>query len=184
MVNLPNFLTMSRIVLLPPILYLMSTGRLISAAVLLLMAEITDILDGRLARRYNSVSKFGKIMDPAADTICHLALFIQMVALEWFPALPTIIIASREVIVVALGNIATNSKEVAGARRSGKAKTTVYAVTAIWLLLSHSSATFTHINQEIVTDINSGAPWVCATMAIYSGLDYSVALLKRHKESK
>lgn len=126
--NLPNKLTVLRLLLALLYLGLMSWGGVPAHFVALLVfiaASITDFLDGSIARRYNLITSFGKLMDPLADKILMLAAFIMMMELPelWIPGWALVLILAREFLVTGLRTLAAAEGAVLAALSSGKTKT-------------------------------------------------------------
>ena len=123
--NLPNKLTMARIIMVPIFMAVMLAEYYIPALIIFALASITDFLDGYIARKYNLVSSFGKIMDPLADKLLvfsALVCFIQLgVVSVWAP----IIIIAREFFVTSMRVVAVSKGKVIAASWWGKIKTNV-----------------------------------------------------------
>ena len=123
--NLPNQLTMARIIMVPVVMALMLMGYEIPALIVFAVASITDFLDGYIARKKNLVSSFGKIMDPLADKLLSfgaLICFIQMgIVSVWAP----MIIIAREFFVTSMRVVAVSKGKVIAASWWGKIKTNV-----------------------------------------------------------
>ncbi len=135
--NLPNKLTILRIVLtLGFILFLFLGGMTskIIALVIFLLASLTDALDGFLAKRSNQVTDFGKIMDPVADKILVLSAFLAFVGLGLVPWWTVIVIILREIAVTALRGLALTRGKVISSDPSGKHKT-VWQIFIIFVIL-------------------------------------------------
>lgn len=138
--NLPNKLTISRIILtFIFMLFLFSKGVPAKALALFvfLLASFTDFLDGFLAKRRNEITDFGKLMDPIADKILVLAAFLAFVEMELIPAWMVVIIIFREVAITGLRALALTKNRVIPADDGGKHKTVsqVFAIFAILLFL-------------------------------------------------
>ena len=138
---LPNFLTSSRIFLVPVFLYFLfsdlSHGKIL-ALIIFLIASITDILDGKIARKYNLISKFGIFFDPLADKILILSAFY---AFMFIPILSTtvklwmiILISFRDIVVTTLRTILEYKGVTMITSKMGKIKTTLQ-LTTIHLIL-------------------------------------------------
>lgn len=135
--NLPNKLTISRIFLtFIFMLFLFSRGLTakIIALLVFLAASLTDLYDGRLARRHNMITDFGKFMDPIADKILVLAAFFAFIELELVPAWMVVIIVLREFVVTGLRLLALTKNIVLPAQEGGKHKT-VSQMAAIFIIL-------------------------------------------------
>lgn len=138
--NLPNKLTISRIIVAPVMLlwflsydiFIGMSPRLYSSVLLALFifAELTDLLDGVLARKKDMVTDLGKVIDPLADVICHVTFFIILVSESVMPLLCLVVIIWREVAQVFLRMVMIQNGQVMASNVWGKAKTVCYAVTS------------------------------------------------------
>jgi CDP-diacylglycerol--glycerol-3-phosphate 3-phosphatidyltransferase len=140
-VNLPNMLTMGRIVAIPFVLWLQWQDTPVCnfwAMIVYALATITDFVDGWLARRMGLTSVLGKFLDPLADKLIVLASLVLMVEQGRVPAWAVIIIMARELSVTALRTIAMSEGVVLAASRGGKDKTAVQMV-AVLVLILHDS---------------------------------------------
>jgi cardiolipin synthase len=98
--NLPNILTLLRILLLPVFAAALIYGNSSYALIIFLAASVTDILDGQIARMKKQITVFGSILDPVADKFFMLTAFIIMAVYGWIPKWLTIIVISRDLIIV------------------------------------------------------------------------------------
>ncbi|MGB8224345.1 MAG: CDP-diacylglycerol--glycerol-3-phosphate 3-phosphatidyltransferase [Polyangiales bacterium] len=141
-INLPNLLTMLRIVLIPGVLWLLWDGTPKAnfwAAMLYIATALTDLIDGYLARRWGQISVLGKFLDPLADKLLVMATLISLAYLGRMPFLgvvAVIIMIGRELAITALRTIAMSEGVVMAAMRTGKDKTALQMV-AILLLIVH-----------------------------------------------
>ena len=137
-VTIANQLTLFRIFLSFLFMFFIFQGgflfRLLALLVFLL-AVVTDLYDGKIARQRNQVSDFGKLMDPIADKILVLAAFLAFVELQLVPAWMVILIFFRELLITGMRFLALSKGEVLVAGRGGKHKTVTQMVTVIWILL-------------------------------------------------
>ena len=169
--NAPNILTLLRILLIPVfvIIYLVGMdGWNIAAAVIFVVAAITDWLDGFLARRLNLVSNFGKLWDPVADKLLVLAALL--VLMDWGKAalVAVLIIVARELIIGGLRSTAAAKGVVIAADMSGKIKTVVQFVAIFLLLVNNWPFMF------ISVDIGTILLWISVALSIYSCCEYFV----------
>ncbi len=135
--NLPNFITLTRILLIPVFVMLFATptpDRSLSAALVFAIAAVTDLLDGYLARRNGQVTTLGKLLDPIADKLLVLSALILLVNIDRVSALVAILIIAREVAVTGIRAIAAGEGMVISAETTGKYKMALQ-VTAIVLLI-------------------------------------------------
>ena len=137
-VNLPNLLTLSRILLIPVFVLLFWTptpGRSLAAAVVFVIAAVTDLLDGYLARRRSQVTKLGRLLDPIADKLLVLSGLILLVQYQRVAAVVAILIIAREVAVTGVRAIAASQGIVLSAETIGKYKMVAQVVAIVLLIL-------------------------------------------------
>ena len=167
--NLPNKLTLLRICLIPVFLILMlsqvSNFFLISC-IIFIIASITDFLDGKIARKYNLVTDFGKFMDPLADKLLVLSALICMIEYDLVAGWMVIIIVARELTVSILRAIAADNGKVIAASGGGKIKTTSQMIAIILLLIGAN-----YSNSQIVF-VGTIAMYIATIFTLYSGIDY------------
>jgi CDP-diacylglycerol--glycerol-3-phosphate 3-phosphatidyltransferase len=136
--NLPNFITLTRILLIPVFVVLFVTpteDRSLSAAVVFVIAAVTDFLDGYLARRNGQVTTLGKLLDPIADKLLVLSALILLLNLDRVSALVAILIIAREVAVTGIRAIAAGEGMVIAAETTGKYKMALQVVAIVLLIL-------------------------------------------------
>jgi CDP-diacylglycerol--glycerol-3-phosphate 3-phosphatidyltransferase len=136
--NVPNALTMARILLIPLVLWFVSEGTprgAILAAHTWGVLAITDFLDGFLARKFNIESLVGKFLDPLADKLLVMALLVYLVPMGRIPAWIVVALLAREIAITGLRSIASNEGIVIGAGSGGKWKTAVQMVAILCLIL-------------------------------------------------
>ena len=167
--NLPNKLTLLTICLIPVFVILMlsqvSNFFLISC-IIFIIASITDFLDGKIARKYNLVTDFGKFMDPLADKLLVLSALICMIEYDLVAGWMVIIIVARELTVSILRAIAADNGKVIAASGGGKIKTTSQMIAIILLLIGAN-----YSNSQIVF-VGTIAMYIATIFTLYSGIDY------------
>ena len=140
--NLPNKLTLLRVVLIPVfvVLLLLEGGQndtlRIAALIVFCFASFTDFLDGQIARRNNLVTNFGKFMDPLADKLLVCSALICMIELGQLPSWYVITVIAREFIISGFRLVAADNGIVIAASWWGKFKTTFQMLTVILLILN------------------------------------------------
>ena len=140
--NLPNKLTILRIIMIPFfVLFMLLDGGVSQtyryiAAVIFIVASFTDLLDGKIARKYNLVTNFGKFMDPLADKLLVCSGLICFVGLGQLPAWFVIIIISREVIISGFRLVASDNGVVIAASYWGKFKTVSQMIMSVLLIVN------------------------------------------------
>lgn len=172
--SVPNLLTFARIALSPLfILFFTLEGDwFIGAFIVGLLFEITDFLDGAIARYHNAVTGFGKLLDPLADKISRFTVFLCLLASGYAGVLPVALIFYRDMIVSGIRTVAAYQNEILAARTSGKLKAISQSIgiTAVLILiLMHR-----HDAQPPAQDkqIAKAIVWVVALVTTASGVDY------------
>ena len=163
--NLPNKLTLLRIILVPvfmAVLYMGFPGCSWVALAIFIIASFTDLLDGKIARKYNLVTDFGKFADPLADKILVTAAMLWFVELGQMPAWALLIVVTREFAVSGLRMLASNKGRVIAAGWSGKVKTASTMVCIVLMFL------------PIPAIVNTICVWIIALTTLYSGVEYFV----------
>lgn len=143
--NLPNKITLIRVILIPFFVFFMLCGDMVPyaryiAVVVFIIASLTDTLDGYIARKYHLVSNFGKFMDPLADKLLVCSALICFVSLPENP-MPTwgvIVIISREFIISGFRQVAADTGIVIAASWWGKSKTIVQMIMSVLLIVNFS----------------------------------------------
>lgn len=133
--NLPNKLTIMRVVLVPFFIVCLLYWNKYAALAIFIVASLTDWFDGRIARKYNLVSNFGKFLDPLADKLLVTSALVCFVQLGQLPAWVAIIVIGRDLAVDGLRMMAASKNIVMAAGWSGKIKTAVTMV-AICLMMT------------------------------------------------
>jgi CDP-diacylglycerol---glycerol-3-phosphate 3-phosphatidyltransferase len=183
--NLPNKLTLMRIIMIPLFIILLSSSinmgavvwlgstiqvTRIIAAIVFAIACVTDFLDGQIARRKHLVTNFGKFADPLADKMIVMSAFIILVSFGYVPAWVAAIIVCRELAVTGLRLIVVeNDGQVIAAAWPGKIKTFSQMI-AIILLLMNDFIYVWGINIGLGTILL----YICLFFTIYSGIEYFV----------
>lgn len=174
--NLPNKLTIARMCMVPlfMIALMMNTpASRIIATVIFALASLTDMLDGQIARKYNMVTNFGKLMDPLADKVLTAAAMICLVELGDLAAWIAVVIIFREYLITGLRSVAANENIVVAANIWGKVKTVCQMIALMLLMLKPQILALCGI------DIGLWMMYVAVALTIYSGLDYVLKLNKQ-----
>ena len=175
--NLPNKLTVFRMILIVPFVILLLGGHAgcgwFDAAFggieaytdyIFVIASLTDMLDGKIARKYNLVTNFGKFMDPLADKLLVCSAMICLIDMDRIPAWIVIVIISREFIISGFRLVASDNHVVIAASYWGKFKTTFQMIMVI-LMIANIQA------LNILTQI---VMWIALALTIISLIDYIV----------
>ena len=189
--NLPNKLTIFRIILIVPfILILLGEGSEWGwykaifggiqeyvdyiALAIFVIASLTDLIDGKIARKYNLVTNFGKFMDPLADKLLVSAALVALVDLGRISAWVVIIIISREFIISGFRLVAADNRVVIAASYWGKFKT-VFQMVMVCMMIANIP------QLQLVTDI---VMWIALILTVVSLIDYLIKNKDVMKEQK
>lgn len=177
--NLPNKLTVLRILLVPVFIVLMMTEslplNLVWALIVYAVAALTDFFDGMLARKYNLVTNFGKCMDPIADKLLVTAAMVMFVEKAWVPGWVVIAVLAREFLVSSMRLVAASEGKSIDVNIWGKAKTmvqmiwvnytiAVMALTSFWVTGSSLGGNLIAFGQLLM--------WGVVLITLYSGFIY------------
>ena len=167
--NLPNKLTLFRVILIPFFVFFLLApyfegyGNYIAVAIFI-VASITDFLDGKIARKYNLVTNFGKFMDPLADKLLVCSALICLIQLKSIPAWVVIIIIAREFIISGFRLIASDNGVVIAASYWGKFKTAFQMLAVIVLILNIPNKVFVILGTVLI--------YVSLALTVISLIDY------------
>lgn len=164
--NLPNKLTVMRMIMIVPFVVLLLCGQDYIACAIFILASLTDLLDGKIARKYNLVTNFGKFMDPLADKLLVCAAMICLVDMGRLASWIVIIIISREFIISGFRLIASDNGVVIAASYWGKFKTTFQMIMIVLLILN--------INNSIVALITTAVVYIALALTVISLVDYII----------
>jgi CDP-diacylglycerol--glycerol-3-phosphate 3-phosphatidyltransferase len=189
--NLPNSITMSRIVMIPLLLWILSHSfpwrgpngeQELAAAILFVLASITDGLDGYLARKRSQITTMGMLLDPIADKVMVTAALIALVAYNpdvvkvWI----AVVIIGREFLVSGLRSIASSEGFTIEASDLGKLKTVIQIVSVVSAILAH------HWYQWVLGVVVIPVKWIAITaiyftvlVSVISAIDYFVGFWKK-----
>lgn len=178
--NLPNILTMFRFLVIPILVVMVSSDRVVVnliAAVLFLVASLTDIVDGYVARKYNIVTNMGKILDPLADKLMVLIVLIMLIPLGRVPAWVVALIVFRETAVTSLRAVAAADGIVISASPLGKFKNMFQVIFTLFLIMYHEflipiTSTFSFILDFYTSGMI--LMWIALFLTLWSGADYFV----------
>jgi len=182
--NLPNRLTLMRMIIIPIILVLyllkeyLGDATLPIIGVLFVLASITDYLDGNIARKHNLVTTFGKFMDPLADKLLVLGTLIILsdvytiyylgTTRMWMPFWVVFIILSRELIVTSIRLVAVGEGKILHASKLGKYKTALTMIMIVYYLFVMP------LNIDVINIIGIVLVIFSVFLTIWSGIDYFV----------
>ena len=174
--NIPNTLTIIRMILIIPFVILLLNGADIPAVIIFIVASFTDMLDGKIARKYNLVTNIGKFMDPLADKLLVCSALICLVEMERLAAWIVIIIIAREFIISGFRLVASDNGIVIAASYWGKFKTVFQMIMVVVLMLNIQNNVFQMLGTILV--------WISLALTIISLADYVVKNIDVLKEQK
>ncbi len=167
--NTPNKLTMLRIVMIPLFMVFLLFANIpyhtaIALAVFIL-ASVTDLIDGKIARKYNLITNFGKLMDPLADKLLVTAALICFVQMGLADVWAVVIIIAREFLVTSIRLVAAGSGKVIAANMWGKVKTNSQIIAVVAVMLFNILKLSVTIGNVFV--------WIAAIFTVISGIQYA-----------
>ncbi len=163
--NLPNKLTVLRIIAVPFFIVAYMMQWYWTAFILFILASLTDMLDGKIARARNLITNFGKIMDPLADKILVYSALCLFVENDTIPAWSLIIILAREFVVAGMRTVAASEGIVIAAGMSGKIKTVLQMIAVIILIIAVGPV-------PQLFKVGMLIFWASLIMTVYSGTEY------------
>lgn len=198
--NLPNKLSMIRIIAIPLVMLFMlpisiygfspdgwnnfiSSYGMIVAGIIFVIASLTDFADGYIARKYNLITDLGKFLDALADKMLVISILLAFIELGRISAWPVMIICLREFMVTGIRLIASKDGVVMAAKMLGKIKTTTQMI-AITFLMFEFVFIKLGLAATTVTIIGDILFYISVIMTIVSGMDYLLKNLHYFKESK
>ena len=161
-INIPNTLTVIRILLLPVVVWRFMVGDATGALIAYLAAMLTDALDGIIARKFNQITALGKLLDPLADKLLVVSAMLMFVEQHQMPAWALLLVVAREFAVTGLRLIAVDNGRVIAAAWSGKIKTASTMVAICLMLLWN------------IAWLNTVCWVVIVVTTVYSGVEYFV----------
>ena len=180
--NLPNKLTVGRILLVPffvAALLILFPMHTLAALLLFIAASVTDLLDGKIARKNHLVTDFGKFADPLADKILVLSALLCFVQLGWCDCVAVIVVLFREFAVTSIRLIAASKGKVVAANIWGKVKTVTQMVAIITILVLRSAGDIVSLTIGAVPVMDTAffiigecLIWISTVFAIISGVIY------------
>ncbi|MCI9596339.1 MAG: CDP-diacylglycerol--glycerol-3-phosphate 3-phosphatidyltransferase [Firmicutes bacterium] len=166
--NLPNKLTLLRIIAIPVFIVVLMMGYGYAATVIFIAAALTDMLDGKIARKYDLVTNFGKLMDPLADKLLVMSALVCLVELGSVPGWMVIVILAREFAVTGLRQVAASEGIVIAAGTTGKIKTITQMIAIPLLLLDNWPGRYIGVPLDQIF------LWIAVIMTIISGVEYII----------
>lgn len=175
----PNLLSLGRILCGPLVMLLVAQGgtaALLATILVMLVAEVSDLLDGHMARRLGASSAFGKIVDPLADSLYRALVFLAFLDAGWMPMWMVAVIVSRDILVSYLRIFSEQKGVTMGARQSGKIKAVFQGVvqigTVVLVLLGGGALVGTYATLAFLLLLTA------TLVTAWSGVDYTLGFLR------
>lgn len=187
--HIPNILTIARFLLIPVIIIFCLQENYILAIIFLTISGITDILDGFIARRYNLVTDFGKLMDPLADKTTQISLLTILFVENIIPIWILIIVVIKEFCMVSGASFLYGKELVVSSKWYGKLATVLFYIAIVTSLIIEQLGSAIKANIVLVKNINTGIYYVAVAMTVISLILYMKAFyvqgyLKKNKEEE
>lgn len=166
--NLPNKLTILRVVMIPVFMILLMTGHWYLSGIVFIAASLTDALDGYIARKYKLITNFGKIMDPLADKLLVTAALLCLCELGVVAAWMVFLILAREFLISGLRAVAASQGIVIAASVWGKLKTISQMLAIILILFRNWPFRMLDFPADMAV------LWIAVILTVVSGVDYII----------
>ena len=174
--NLPNKLTVARVIAVPFFIVTYIMGMYWVALIIFIAASFTDMLDGKIARARGLVTNFGKIMDPLADKILVYSALCLFIEYGLIPAWMLIIILAREFAIAGMRTVAASEGKVLAAGMSGKIKTVLQMIAVPVMMLGQAIPTVPIIGMigyivfiaSLIMTVYSGAEYIIKNKEVFS----------------
>jgi len=173
--NLPNILSTFRIILIPLIAYCFSLDKFNIALILFILACVTDILDGYIARKYNLITDLGKILDPLADKGMQITVLASMAVYDLMPWLVVIVMLIKELMMFLGGIFLYRNKVVVGANWYGKVATVVTSLCVVAILALRD-----YLDYKTLVVLQ----WLPVAVALFAFLRYLIVYIKIKPERR
>ncbi|MDD6032489.1 MAG: CDP-diacylglycerol--glycerol-3-phosphate 3-phosphatidyltransferase [Oscillospiraceae bacterium] len=175
--NLPNKLTLLRILLVPAFLLFLLVEQIplhsLWALLVFALASVTDALDGHIARSRGLITDFGKFLDPVADKVLVFAALIAFTEMGLAPSVAVVMMMAREFLVSSLRMVAAGNGTVLAAGKSGKLKTAVTMVSIVAMLLMMALMESGLLAASFpLKAVSYVLIWICGALTVYSGAEY------------
>lgn len=175
--NLPNKLTLSRMIIAPIYLALMLVDfnhHFLYAAIVFGIASITDFFDGMLARKYNQITVFGKLCDPVGDKMLFLAALLAFLKFGMCSSWVIMIVISREFVVTSLRMVAVEQGQVIAASMWGKVKTACQMIFTVIVMIFAEFDQILSSTPFTVEEVSNFLMWIIAVLTVISGIKYCI----------
>ena len=168
--NLPNKLTLGRRFAIPVFIVVFLMGYRYAAVIIFILASLTDMLDGKIARKYNLVTNFGKLMDPLADKLLVMSALICLVEIGDVAGWMVVVILGREFIITGMRQVAAAQGIVIAAGMTGKIKTVTQMIAIPMMILDNWPFSLIPSDPPVAMVFM----WIALIMTVVSGVEYII----------
>lgn len=186
--TIPNWLSFIRIALIPVFVVLFLKGHMLTAVIIMICAALTDLFDGKIARKFNQVSNLGKILDPIADKLSQMAIVVVLIVTYWDNAIKYLFmffIAKEVIMIIGGGLLLALGMRPTAAEIWGKVATNVFYIGMIFILAFGKNGALCDITgftlPDVVTWILVAISAVCTLISL---LGYAPGFIRQLKENK
>ncbi len=186
--TIPNWLSFIRIALIPVFVVLFLKGQILTAVIIMICAALTDLFDGKIARKFNQVSNLGKILDPIADKLSQMAIVVVLIVTYWDNAIKYLFMffIVKELIMIIGGAILLSlGMRPTAAEIWGKVATNVFYIGMIFILAFGKNGALCDITGFTLPDV---VTWILVTISaictLISLLGYAPGFIRQLKENK
>ena len=176
---LPNMLTIIRFLLIPAILVSVFTGNFLLAVVIFTISGITDIADGFIARKFNLISNFGKLMDPLADKLTQISMLSALAIKQIIPLWILIIVLLKEVIMVSGASFLYGKDVVVYSRWYGKLATVLFYIAIVISLLKSQFIGLIPTNYSFILNIDIPLYYLALISTVFALIMYVKSLYSK-----
>lgn len=186
--TIPNWLSFIRIALIPVFVVLFLKGQILTAVIIMICAALTDLFDGKIARKFNQVSNLGKMLDPIADKLSQMAIVVVLIVTYWDNAIKYLFMffIVKELIMIIGGAILLSlGMRPTAAEIWGKVATNVFYIGMIFILAFGKNGALCDITGFTLPDV---VTWILVTVSaictLISLLGYAPGFIRQLKENK
>lgn len=179
--HVPNILTIIRFLLIPFIIYFLATNQYIIGAILFILSGITDVVDGAIARKFNFITDFGKLMDPLADKLTQISVLTTLMIKDLIPVWILVIVISKEAIMIAGASFLYGRDVVVSSKWFGKLATVLFFIAIICsCFISYWNSTVTIENSlPALPDFAQYIYYLALASSIFSLVMYFLTFTKK-----
>lgn len=179
--HVPNILTMIRFLLIPFIIYFLATNQYIVGVILFILSGITDVVDGAIARKFNFITDFGKLMDPLADKLTQIAVLTTLMIKDLIPVWILVIVIVKEAVMIAGASFLYGRDVVVSSKWFGKLATVLFFIAIVCsCFISYWNSTVTIENSlPLLPDFSQYIYYLALASSIFSLVMYFLTFTKK-----